>query len=398
MGLATARRLQLDRPTDRVVLLEREQVLASHQSGHNSGVIHSGIYYRPGTLKARFAIAGNRSMATYAAERGIPHRITGKLIAATRPDELPGLETLLARGRDHGLEVRMLDAAEARTHEPHLAAIAAVHVASTGVIDFRAVALAMAEDLEVAGGRIDLSVDVASIGRAGDEWVLDTSRGEYRADRVVACAGLRSDLLASASGERPRAEIVPFRGEYWQLTAEAAGLVRGLVYPVPDPDFPFLGVHLTRGVDGTVHAGPNAVLALAREGYRWRDVSAREVWSLARSSGFRRLARRHARQGLEEVRRSVSKSRFVAELQRLIPDIRPEHLVRSPAGVRAQALAPNGELVDDFLISGPTSGDTRVPGAAFHVLNAPSPAATSSLEIGAEIARRVELSSRRDPT
>ncbi|MFV0317018.1 MAG: L-2-hydroxyglutarate oxidase [Microthrixaceae bacterium] len=399
VGLATARKLQLDHPGDEVVVLEKESSLAVHQSGHNSGVIHSGIYYPPGSYKARFAIAGSRSIAAYARERGIPHEITGKLIVATRPDELPRLDALYRRGLDHGLDVRTLDASEAREHEPHVAAIAAVHVASTGIVDYPAVASAFAQDLVEAGGRIDLRTAVHSVRPDNDRQVVLTTSGPIHADQVVTCAGLHSDHVAVASGAGTTARIVAFRGEYYELTPAAGGLVNGLVYPVPDPDFPFLGVHLTRGIDGSVHAGPNAVLALAREGYRWRDVSPGELLSLARSRGFRRLAARHARQGFDEMRRSVSKSLFLRELQRLVPEIESRDLVRSPAGVRAQALSENGDLVDDFLLvdqhgtDGAPRGDQDHP-QILHVLNAPSPAATSSIEIGSEISRRMGLRAR----
>lgn len=391
VGLAAARQVQLTHPRHTVVVLDKEPQLATHQTGHNSGVIHSGIYYRPGSLKARFAIAGSRSISAYARDRGVPHEITGKLIAATRPDELPGLEALRRRGVEHGLEVRMLDASEAREFEPHLAAIAALHVSSTGIIDYVAVTRSFAEDLLSAGGRIQHDTEVLSIEPQGNGHAVRTDKGDVRADHVIACAGLQSDRVAAASGAEPGARIVAFRGEYFELTPEASALVQGLIYPVPDPDFPFLGVHLTRGFDGSVHAGPNAVLALAREGYGWSDVSLAEIVSLGRHRGFRRLARRHAGQGLAEMRRSLWKPLFVRELQRLVPEIQSRDLVRSPAGVRAQALSDDGDLMDDFVI---TETDGPAGRGALHVLNAPSPAATSSLEIGAEIARRLTLSDR----
>lgn len=389
MGLATARAVLQTHPGTSVVVIEKEERLASHQTGHNSGVVHSGIYYAPGSLKARFAIAGNRSMVAYARHKGIAVEVTGKLIAATRPDELPRLEALWHRGIDHGLAVSMLDASEAREREPHLAAIAALHVESTGIVDFPAVADAMATDILDAGGEIRTGVRVLSVRPGTRHRLLLSDDSALDAARLVNCAGLQSDLVARASGVDPGARIVPFRGEYHELVPEARHLVRGLIYPVPDPDFPFLGVHLTRGVDGGIHAGPNAVLALSREGYRWRDVSLTETLSVLSDRGFRALARRHLSQGLEEIKRSLWRPMFVRELQRLVPEIADRHLVRAPAGVRAQALRDDGTLVDDFLIH---SEDAHNGSATtLHVLNAPSPAATASLEIGSELARRLAL-------
>jgi L-2-hydroxyglutarate oxidase len=381
VGLATARALLIARPGRRVVVLEKEDDVARHQTGRNSGVIHSGLYYRPGSAKARLCRAGSRSIVEYARNRGVAHEITGKLVVATSTDELPGLAALEERGRANGLHVRRLDPAQAAELEPHLSCVAALHVPETGVIDFVGVAHALAADVRAAGGevrtgcRVTASVAVRGVHR------LATTGGDVRARVLVNCAGLQSDLVARAAGAEPPARIIPFRGEYYELRPDARHLVRGLVYPVPDPAFPFLGVHLTRGIDGSVHAGPNAVLALAREGYRWRDVRPGELLDTLRSPAFRHLARRHARQGLTEVVRSLSRRRFLASLQRLVPELTDEDLVPAPSGVRAQAVRPDGGLVDDFLI-------VERPGE-LHVLNAPSPAATSSLEIGAEIARRL---------
>ncbi len=386
-----------------MVLVDKEDHLASHQTGRNSGVIHSGIYYVPGSLKARFAIAGSRSMVAYARYKGIDHEVTGKLIAATRPDELPRLEALHKRGIDHGLQVAMLDASEAHEQEPHLAAIAALHVGSTGIVDYPAVAQAMADDIRASGGEIRTGVCVRSIHQLGGgdphdrsnpgrhdatrPHVVETDGYDLEARRVVNCAGLQSDLVARSSGVDPGARIVPFRGEYYELAPEARHLVSGLIYPVPDPDFPFLGVHLTRGIDGGIHAGPNAVLALSREGYRWRDISLRETMAVFADHGFRSFASKYYSEGLAEMRRSVYKPLFLRELQRLVPEIRSDQLRRAPAGVRAQALRDDGTLVDDFLIRESDSVDGSP--TALHVLNAPSPAATASLEIGSEIARRI---------
>lgn len=387
VGLATARAVLDSHPGTNVVLVEKENHLASHQTGHNSGVIHSGIYYAPGSLKARFAIAGNRSMVAYARHKNIAVEVTGKLIAATRPDELPRLEALHRRGIDHGLQVSMLGASEAREHEPHLAAIAALHVGSTGIVDFPAVAHAMAADIRDAGGDIRTGVRVLSV-RPGTYRQLVLSDGSaLQAARVVNCAGLQSDLVARASGVEPHARIVPFRGEYFELRPDARHLVHGLIYPVPDPDFPFLGVHLTRGVHGGIHVGPNAVLALSREGYRWRDVSLTDTLSVLADRGFRKLATSHLSHGIDEMKRSLWRPLFVRELQRLVPEIADHDLVRAPAGVRAQALGDDGALIDDFLIHSEEAHDGST--SALHVLNAPSPAATASLEIGAELARRL---------
>ncbi|MCP4435932.1 MAG: L-2-hydroxyglutarate oxidase [Actinomycetia bacterium] len=386
VGLATARALMLDDPTSKVTVLDKEHGIARHQTGHNSGVVHSGIYYRPGSLKARLCIAGSKSVVQYASEHDIAVEVTGKLIAATRPEEMVGLQRLHDRGVEHGLDVKLLDAAGAREYEPNLAAMAAVHVASTGIIDFPAVAEAMADDIGDLGGEIRTGARVQRIDRGPTGLRrLSTTAGEFEAGTVVNCGGLHSDELARMAGAEPKARIVPFRGEYYSLRDEAAELVNGLIYPVPDPDFPFLGVHLTRGVDGSVHAGPNAVLAFSREGYRWRDLNPRDLLDTLRYPGFRALARDNLRQGLAEMQRSAVKALFLRELQRLVPDIGSSDLHRHPAGVRAQAVSEDGSLVDDFLIE--RSGDAR--SQVMHVLNAPSPAATASLEIGAEIARRL---------
>ena len=381
MGLATARAVLAADPRRRVVVLEKEPDVVRHQTGHNSGVIHSGLYYRPGSAKARMCRAGSRSMAEYARSRGVPVEITGKLVVATSTDELTGLAAHEDRGRRHGLTIRRMDAAQAAELEPHLDCIAAIHVAETGIVDFVAVGHHLAAEVAVAGGVLRTSCRVTSAVRVGGVHRLATTTGDVRARTLVNCAGLQSDLVARAAGAEPPARIIPFRGEYLELRPQARHLVKGLIYPVPDPAFPFLGVHLTRGVDGSVHAGPNAVLALAREGYRWRDVRPGELWDTIRSPAFRHLARRHARQGIDEIARSLSRQRFLHGLQRLVPELTAEDLEPAPAGVRAQAVRPDGELVDDFLI-------VERPGE-LHVLNAPSPAATSSLEIGAEIARRL---------
>lgn len=377
VGLAVAERLVRDHPSTRVTVLEKEDGWARHQTGRNSGVVHSGLYYPPGSLKARWCRAGGQALLDLARAEGVPHAVTGKLVVATAADELPRLAALEERGRANGLAVRRLSADEARAHEPHVAALAALHVPETGTVDYRAVCDVLVRRLRAAGA--DLLTGTALVGARprSPGVVLETTSGDLAADLVVNCAGLYSDRVARLLGHEPSVRIVPFRGEYLSLTEEAAPLVRGLVYPVPDPALPFLGVHLTRGIDGQVHAGPNAVLATAREGYRWGTVSLRDLAETLSYQGFWHLARRHARTGIAEVRRSLSHRRFVADVRRLVPELGPGDLVAAPSGVRAQAVRPDGMLVDDFLVE-------HSPGAV-HVLNAPSPAATASLEIARHV-------------
>jgi L-2-hydroxyglutarate oxidase len=370
VGLATAHRLTLDRPDARVTVLEKENRWGAHQTGHNSGVIHAGVYYQPGSLKAKLCKAGSASMVEFCAEHAIPVRVCGKLIVATSDDEVPRLHALHERSLANGLPVRLLTPAEAHGYEPNVSCVAAMHVASTGIVDYAQVCGKLAELLDKAGAELRLGTRVTGL----DGSLVHTASGDLRADVLVNCAGLYADRLARMAGIDPLpARIVPFRGEYYELRPDRRDLVRGLIYPVPDPRLPFLGVHLTRMIDGSVHAGPNAVLALAREGYRWGRIRPRDVLDAATYPGLWRLGRRHFRYGLTEVRRSLSKRRFAASLARLVPGIGPDDLVRAEAGVRAQAIAPDGSLVDDFLI---VARDRQV-----HVLNAPSPAATSSLEI-----------------
>jgi L-2-hydroxyglutarate oxidase len=381
VGLATAHRIVLDRPDAEVTVLEKESRLAAHQTGHNSGVIHAGVYYRPGSLKAEFCRSGSRSMVEFCAEQGIAVQVCGKLIVATDAAELPRLRALHDRAVANGLPVRLITPAEAREHEPAVRCIAALHVASTGIVDFTAVCAALAGIAERAGARIRLGARVTGMQTRGGEQVVQTTDGEVVADVLVNCAGLHADRVARLAGVTPPALIVPFRGEYHELRPHRRGLVRGLIYPVPDPRFPFLGVHLTRMIDGSVHAGPNAVLALAREGYSWAMINPRDVVDFAAYPGLWRLARRHLRYGLTEVRRSLSRRRFALALARLVPELTEDDLAPGEAGVRAQAIGPDGSLVDDFLI---VNGHRQV-----HVINAPSPAATSSLEIAKHIVARM---------
>jgi L-2-hydroxyglutarate oxidase len=379
VGLASARALQRAEPAASITVLDKEAGVARHQSGHNSGVLHSGIYYPPGSAKAVLCRSGAAAMIRYAAEHGIEVRVTGKLIVATEPAEVPALAALQQRAVANGIEVARLTAEQAREHEPFVRAAAALWVPATAILDYPAVCRALAEELLAGGAEVRLGSAVTGLASGPTGTVLQTTTGELTADVLVNCAGLYADRLAAADGvaDMP-ARIVPFRGEYYELRPAARHLVRGLIYPVPDPRLPFLGVHLTRTVHGGVHAGPNAVLALAREGYRWSTVRPADVAEVLRFGGFWRLARRHWGTGLAEAIRSVSPRRFAASLARLVPELTEADLVRSPAGVRAQALRSDGTLVDDFLIQRHRRN--------VHVLNAPSPAATSALEIGRRIA------------
>jgi L-2-hydroxyglutarate oxidase len=377
VGLATAHRIILDRPDAEVTVIEKESRWGAHQTGHNSGVIHAGVYYKPGSLKARLCRAGSASMVEFCTEYGIPVQVCGKLIVATEAAEVPRLHALHERATANGLPVTLIGPAQAREYEPQVACVAAMQVASTGIVDYGAVCGGLAELLGKAGARLRTGERVTGLRPDGAGVRVVTTAGDLRADVLVNCAGLYADRVARLAGIDPPARIIPFRGEYYELRPERRDLVRGMIYPVPDPQFPFLGVHLTKMIDGSVHAGPNAVLALAREGYRWRHIRPRDVLDAASYPGLWRLARRHFRYGLGEVRRSLSKRRFAASLARLVPAVSAADLVRAEAGVRAQAIAPSGELVDDFLI-------VRA-GRQVHVLNAPSPAATSSLEIAKHI-------------
>ncbi|MEX2983413.1 L-2-hydroxyglutarate oxidase [Streptomyces sp. C36] len=382
VGLSTAYAITRAAPGTRVVVLEKESGPARHQTGRNSGVIHSGIYYRPGSYKARFAVGGAAEMVEFCAEHDLPHEVTGKLIVATERDELPRLHALVQRGRENGIPVRELGPAQIAEYEPAVRGLAAIHVGTTGVCDYGAVARQLARLAEDAGGSVRYGADVRTVGRRGATVAVRTADGEVlRARALVNCAGLHSDRIARLAGDDPGMRIVPFRGEYFELAADRTDLVRGLVYPVPDPAFPFLGVHLTRGVDGTVHVGPNAVPALAREGYDWATVRPGELAETVTYPGAWRIARRHWRYGAGEVRRSLSRSAFTTAVRRLLPAVRAEDLIPAPSGVRAQAVLRDGTLVDDFLFA-------QSPGMV-HVLNAPSPAATASLPIGREVARRV---------
>lgn len=377
VGLSTAYAITRAAPGTRVVVLEKEPGPARHQTGRNSGVIHSGIYYRPGSLKARYAVRGAAEMVKFCAEYGIGHAVTGKLIVATERAELPRLHALVQRGRENGIPVRELGGAQIAEYEPEVRGLAAIHVGTTGVCDFAGVARQLAD---ASGAEIRYGARVVRVDRRPERGVaVRTAAGDIvRGRALVNCAGLYCDEVARLTGDDPEMRIVPFRGEYYAL--DRPELVRGLVYPVPDPAFPFLGVHLTRGLGGHVHIGPNAVPALAREGYGWGVVRPREVAGTLAWPGTWRMARRHWRYGAGELRRSLSRRAFTEAVRRLLPAVREDDLVPITAGVRAQAVLRDGTLADDFLI--------KESPRAVHILNAPSPAATASLPIGREVARR----------
>jgi L-2-hydroxyglutarate oxidase len=380
VGLATG--AELARRGHRVTVLEKESDVAQHQTGRNSGVIHSGLYYKPGSLKATLGTAGARSMTEFAERHGIKVDICGKLVVATEQRQVPALLTLLERGRANGVPVRLISPAEARDYEPHVSCVAALHVASTGIVDYRGVCAALAEQIRDQGGEIIVDSEIVAVDGSFDRVGLTTTKSDVFADQFVNCAGLHADRLARLAGLRPNVRIIPFRGEYYELTAAAEHFVRGLIYPVPDPTLPFLGVHLTRMIGGGVHAGPNAVLALAREGYSWRDFDGHDVADSLRWPGLWRLGRKYWRTGAHEVRRSLSAKQFLASLRALVPGLPDDCLVPSAAGVRAQALHRDGSLVDDFYLERAIR--------QIHVLNAPSPAATASLEIGRRISDELE--------
>ena len=347
VGLATAHAVA--RTGRSVAVVEREPRLAAHQTGNNSNVIHSGLYYAPGGYKARLAVAGCAETVAFCRAHDLPHEVTGKLVVATEPEELPRLAELKRRGDANGVENHELDPAGMRAHEPHVRGIAALFVPSTGITDYRVIAEKLGELVEKDGGEIHLGRAVRSVVRRRADVVVRTDGGDLLGTQVVVCAGLRCDELARASGADPGVRIIPFRGEYSGFGERAAGLVKGLIYPVPDPAFPFLGVHATRGIDGSVHAGPNAVLALAREGYSWGVVKPKELLGTLAYPGMLRLARQHWRYGLGEMHRSLSRAAMVRQIQRLLPDVRADDLHPAGAGVRAQAVRADGTLVDDFL-------------------------------------------------
>lgn len=381
VGLATALELKRHAPQATIQVLEKEATVGAHQSTHNSGVLHAGLYYKPGSLKAQLAVSGIRRMVTFCQSHGIPHDICGKLVIATNEAEVSRLRTLLARGTQNGLQgLRWLERDQLREIEPHAAGIAAVHVPEEGIVDYRAVCAAMQHELACLDVRIITGARVTCSHRLTTGWLIETTAGEFSSDFIINCAGLHCDRVAASAGEVRETRIVPFRGEYYKLRPQAAGLVRNLIYPVPDPHFPFLGVHFTRLIEGGIEAGPNAVLALSREGYRKTDLRVGDLIDALSYTGLWNFLRRHRQMAWQEVRRSFSKELFCHSLQKLVPEIRVEDLEPGGAGVRAQALLRDGTLVQDFHFLERSN--------ALHVLNAPSPAATASLAIGDYVARK----------
>ena len=382
VGLATGYRLGERFPGARLTILEKEDTVGQHQTGHNSGVLHCGLYYQPGSLKARLAVAGIRQMVAFCLENGIRHEVCGKLVVAADDDEVSRLRLLQERGRANGLEgLRWLTRDEIREIEPYAGGVAALHVPQEGIVDYPRVSQTLATRLRERGARVVTRAQVKRITRAGNTWIAETTAGDFESDFLINCAGLHCDRVAALAGEHREMRILPFRGEYYRLKPERQYLVRNLIYPVPDPRFPFLGVHFTRLIGGGVEAGPNAVLAFAREGYRKTDINVRDLFDALSYRGFLRFLKRYPSIAWYELRRSFSRELFCRSLQRLVPEVRKEDLDTGGSGVRAQAISPAGELVQEFcLIARPN---------ALHVLNAPSPAATASLAIGREIATMV---------
>ena len=378
VGLGTAKAL-VEHGVRSVIVLEAEGHVAAHQTGHNSGVIHSGIYYKPGSAKARNCAEGRDLLYRFCHDHGVPYDHCGKLIVAVEPRELPKLDEIERRGRANGLTgITRLRAEQLPEYEPHVAGIAGLHVRETGIVNYKAVADKYAELIRQQGGEVRTTTKLVGVTREANGLVLTTTTGEVRAGHLINCAGLQADRVARLCGVDPGVTVVPFRGEYYELKPERCHLVRNLIYPVPDPRLPFLGVHFTRMVGGGVEAGPNAVLAFRREGYKFTDVSARDLLEMASHRGFWRMAARFWKAGFGEMRRSLSRYSFWSALRRLVPEVRQDDIVRAGAGVRAQAVSPDGKLVDDFHVRG--------EGRTLHVLNAPSPAATASLSIGRSIA------------
>jgi L-2-hydroxyglutarate oxidase len=381
VGLSTAMALTDRFPDSKIVLLEKEDEFASHQTGRNSGVIHSGIYYKPGSFKAHFCREGNATMIAFCQEHGIPYDICGKVIVATNVSEIPALESLYARAIENQLPVFRLSPEQLREREPHVASVASILLPSTGITNFRAVSLKYGEIAAARGAILMRGARVTGMRDMQTTQVIETTKGSVEARFLINCGGLQSDRLARMSGFDPHVHIVPFRGEYFELTEEKRYLVKHLIYPVPNPAFPFLGVHFTRMIDGSIHAGPNAVLSLKREGYSKTEFDLKDMAETFTYSGFWRLAAKHASYGWSEMVRSWSRTAFLRSLQTLIPEVQLADIEPSKAGIRAQALKPDGGLVDDFLfVEGPRS---------LHVCNAPSPAATSSIPIGRSIVDKV---------
>ncbi|MDB6108856.1 MAG: dependent oxidoreductase [Pedosphaera sp.] len=378
VGLATAYKLGRSFPDLRITLLEKEAAVGRHQTGNNSGVLHAGLYYKPGSVKALLAVSGIQEMVAFCREHAIPHEICGKLVVATEDSELPRLHNLHERGKQNGLQgLKLLNREQMREIEPHVGGIAALQVPQEGIVDYAKVCETIQREIEKSGGKIVTSAKVTSLREQPSGWVAQTPAGDFEGDYLVNCAGLHCDRVSELAGEKREVRIVPFRGEYYKLKRERQSLVRNLIYPVPDPEFPFLGVHFTRLIEGGIEAGPNAVLAFAREGYRKTDFNAADLFDALTFPGLWRFLAKHKRMSWQELRRSFSKQLFCESLQRLVPEIRAEDLETGGAGVRAQAMSPDGNLVQDFCFVNRRK--------ALHVLNAPSPAATASLAIGESI-------------
>ncbi|MFF2288850.1 L-2-hydroxyglutarate oxidase [Peribacillus butanolivorans] len=381
VGLSTGMALYKRFPNARVVVIEKESVVADHQTGHNSGVIHSGIYYKPGSFKARFARQGSKSMTEFCQTHGIEHDICGKVIVATKQDELPILNDLYTRGLQNELAIKKISVDELKEIEPHVNGLGAIRVPQAGIVNYRQVSEKIADIIKEYGGEIRLNTKVEKINEESDSVTIETNNGTLKARMVINCAGLHSDRIAAAAGYKTDMKIVPFRGEYFKLIPEKRYLVNHLIYPVPNPKFPFLGVHFTRMISGEVDAGPNAVLSFKREGYKKTDFNAKDLTEVLSYKGFWKLASKFMKEGMDEYVRSFSKKQFTKSLQELIPEIQEDDLIPAPAGVRAQALQDDGNMVDDFHI---IMGKRTV-----HVCNAPSPAATASIEIGKEVVNRI---------
>ena len=384
VGLATAFKLARRLPAAQITVLEKEKTVGQHQSSHNSGVLHCGLYYQPGSAKARLAVSGIQEMIAFCRQHGVPHEVCGKLVVAADESEVPRLRALHERGQQNGLQgLRLLNPEQMREIEPHVGGVAALHVPQEGIADYPKVCAALQQQIAAQGGQVVTRAKVMVLQPTASGWLARTTAGDFEAEFLVTCGGLHADRLGELAGEKREVRIVPFRGEYYSILPERQFLVRNLIYPVPDPQFPFLGVHFTRLVGGGIEAGPNAVLAFAREGYRKSDVNLRDLCDALGFSGLRRFLARHKRMCWEELKRSFSKRLFCESLKRLVPEIREEDLARGGAGVRAQAMSPDGALVQDFCLV-----QRR---RALHVLNAPSPAATASLAIGEEIARQASM-------
>ena len=382
VGLATAYKLCRRHPGIQVTVLEKEDSVGRHQSSHNSGVLHCGLYYQPGSIRARLAVSGIQEMIAFCRQKNIPHEVCGKLVVAVDESEQPRLQALQERGQQNGLQgLKLLKGEQMREIEPHVGGVAALHVPQEGIADYPRVCAVLQEELGAQGGKVVTRANVTALRPTARGWVAGTTAGEFEADFLINCAGLHCDRVSERAGEKREVRIVPFRGEYYKIRPERQFLVRNLIYPVPDPQFPFLGVHFTRMIRGGIEAGPNAVLAFAREGYRKSDVNLVDLCDALSFSGLRRFLVRHKRMCWDELKRSFSKRLFCQSLQRLVPEIRLDDLERGGSGVRAQAMSPDGQLVQDFCFVRRRH--------ALHVLNAPSPAATASLAIAEEIVRQL---------